>query len=457
MPENVAVRRRVFISYSSQDKAMADGVCGAVEKSGIPCWIAPRDIEAGTDFPSEILRGISETDALVVLLTAHAVASPHVLSEINHAFSEKKRILPVRFSSEPLPDDFAYFLSTPQWFDASDGLAGEVLTDAAQTRLVGAVKDLLAGRSRRGIIRRGNRKVLAGSAAAFVGLAIAAGFYFYPRQAPLVPKVDPKVTPNLTAKNDATVAHPGPVDSNTAQPLPTPPVHKEEAAKLKIRLNPKDGLKYVWVPPGAFTMGCSAADNECRDDEKPAHRVTIPAGFWLGQIEATNAAYRKVMQSKAADTTSDPALPVIALSWPEARAFCAATGGRLPTEAEWEYAARAGAAEPYYGVPGQIAWYVHNSGHAPHRGGLKAPNAFGLYDMLGNASEWVLDRYYNKYDLEADAVGAHIDLPLTGNSSAVARGGYWDSELSGIRVSHRAEMLPDQEGPVSVRCASDRL
>jgi formylglycine-generating enzyme required for sulfatase activity len=86
---------------------------------------------------------------------------------------------------------------------------------------------------------------------------------------------------------------------------------------------------------------------------------------------------------------------------------------------------------------------------------LKAPNAFGLYDMLGNASEWVLDRYYNKYDLEADAVGPHIDLPLTGNSSAAARGGYWDSELSGIRVSRRIEMLPDQEGPVTVRCARD--
>jgi formylglycine-generating enzyme required for sulfatase activity len=235
------------------------------------------------------------------------------------------------------------------------------------------------------------------------------------------------------------------------EPSPRPP-------EIKIAMNPKDGQKYVWIRPGSFTMGCSAADNECKDDEKPAHRVEIPAGFWLGQTEVTNAAYRKAAPAKASKAKSDAAMPIQGLSWPEAKAYCGATGGRLPTEAEWEYAARGGTLEPYYDVPSKIAWYAKNSGGLPHPVGMKEPNQFGLYDMLGNVSEWVLDRYYNKYDVEADAVGPHIDQPLAGNASAVSRGGFWDAGLSSIRVSHRAEQ-PNDEGveTAGLRCANDHL
>jgi formylglycine-generating enzyme required for sulfatase activity len=221
-------------------------------------------------------------------------------------------------------------------------------------------------------------------------------------------------------------------------------------------VNPKDGQKYVWIVPGSFRMGCSASDSECKDNEKPAHRVEIPTGFWLGQTEVTNEAHRRVAPSKASGEKEEPSLPVRGLSWPEAKAYCIATGGRLPTEAEWEYAARGGSSEPYYGVPYRIAWYANNSGGVPHPVGMKEPNAFGLYDVLGNVSEWVLDRYYNKYDLEADATGPHIDQPLSGNSSAIVRGGFWDAELAGIRVSHRAEQLNDQHVETAgVRCAND--
>jgi len=220
-------------------------------------------------------------------------------------------------------------------------------------------------------------------------------------------------------------------------------------------VNPKDGLKYVWVAPGSFSMGCSAGDGECQDDEKPTHRVNISAGFWLGQTEVTNAAYRTVTASKA-EAKENPALPVRDLSWPQAKAYCASTGGRLPTEAEWEYAARGGVAEAFYGVPSKIAWYTANSEEGPHPVGLKEPNAFGLYDMLGNVSEWVLDRYYNKYDVEADAQGTHIDLPLAGNSSAIIRGGFWDSDLARLRVSHRTEQEHDLPVETAgVRCAND--
>jgi formylglycine-generating enzyme required for sulfatase activity len=128
----------------------------------------------------------------------------------------------------------------------------------------------------------------------------------------------------------------------------------------------------------------------------------------------------------------------------------------MTTESEWEYAARAGRPEIYYGVLRDIAWYAANSdGHA-HAVGKKAPNAFGLYDMLGNVAEWVLDRYYNKYDPDAVAVGA-VAQPFASNASAVARGGSWDREAVSLRVSHRVEMPNDEGMPmVGFRCACDR-
>src|SRR4029078_4150276 len=85
-------------------------------------------------------------------------------------------------------------------------------------------------------------------------------------------------------------------------------------SEIKTAVNPKDGQKYVWTPPGSFTMGCSAADNECKDDEKPAHRVRIPAGFWLAQTEVTNAAYRTAAPAKASKAKSDAAMPIQGLS-----------------------------------------------------------------------------------------------------------------------------------------------
>ena len=90
--------------------------------------------------------------------------------------------------------------------------------------------------------------------------------------------------------------------------------------------------------------------------------------------------------------------------------------------------------------------------------GSKQPNAFGLHDMLGNVGEWVLDRYYNKYDVDAPATGSGVEQPLAGNATAVARGGFWGSEAAGLRVSHRTQREPDMADPtIGIRCASDRL
>ena len=397
------MQHSIFISYSSTDKGAADQICAALEQAGYGCWIAPRDIEPGAEYPAAILAGLQGAQLIIVIVSAAAVASPHILTEIGHAFSEKKPIIPFRLSEVSLPPNYDYFLSNSQWLDAHGGCTVENLG-----RLKEAVSQELAHPTARSLLqaagRRGRWALMAGGM-----LLVLAGAAFYARR---------------------------------------------PASQPQTWVNPKDGLTYVRIPPGSFTMGCSAGDAECRADERPSHRVDVPA-FWLGQTEVTGAAYHRVAPSSPF-SANEAKLPAVGLSWMDAKTYCAAVGGRLPTEGEWEYAARGGAAAPYYGVPSKIAWYAANSGDARHEVATLQANAYGLYDMLGNASEWVLDRYYNQYDLEAPAIG-NVEQPLAGNATAVTRGGFWESEAPDIRVSRRAEMEKDDPAPMGgVRCVVER-
>src|SRR5258706_15526474 len=103
------MEHQVFISYSSHDKEIADRVCAALENAGFSCWIAPRDIEEGADFPSAIVQAITAVKSMVVVLTTDAGAAPHVLREIGHAFNSRKRVLPLGLFSSFLPPGFVYF------------------------------------------------------------------------------------------------------------------------------------------------------------------------------------------------------------------------------------------------------------------------------------------------------------------------------------------------------------
>ena len=223
-------------------------------------------------------------------------------------------------------------------------------------------------------------------------------------------------------RNDAFPKKEAPKPDHSPEPAqPTPGV--------QVKVNPKDGLPYVWIPSGTFSMGCSLGDLQCDQDEKPAHSVTISKGFWMGQTEVTQAAFQRLIKRKTADQRAEkwPA----SVDWAAADRYCLAAGLRLPTEAEWEFAARGGKSAGNDGLD-VMAWYLDNSGERIHQVGTKKANAFGLHDMLGNLWEWTADLYAN-YER-----GATAD-PKGPNSGwgKVLRGGSFLQPPQHARASYR--------------------
>jgi formylglycine-generating enzyme required for sulfatase activity len=439
---------QVFISYSSIDAASAQRACAALESAGMLCWIAPRDVAPGTDYPAAIVDAVASATVVVLLLTEHAVASPHILTEVEHAFNDRKLIVPFRCGPCALSKDLDYFLAMAQRLEAQDGC-----TDDNLQRLVAAVQSALRGeRVAEPVLHPAsayNPKVLA--VVLLLLLSVAGAYWKWPR-----------TSQGATVRVGSTKDTPGAVTMPKTDTTSKADLVGEAARsghETKTWRNPKDGQIYVWIAAGTFTMGCSAGDSECADNEKPAHPVDISKGFWLARTETTIAAFQKIApRLKLEAPTGDPSRPAADVTWSEAKAYCAAVGGRLPSEAEWEYAARGGQGGAYYGAVTAIAWYTDNSRGSPHAVAGKRPNAYGLYDMLGNVSEWVLDRYYNKYDPGAPSTGPAIEQPLASNAQTVARGGFWDSEAEGIRVSHRAAYFNDDREPiVGFRCANDHI
>jgi serine/threonine protein kinase len=271
-----------------------------------------------------------------------------------------------------------------------------------------------------------------------------------------------------------------------AQP-PTRPIHNEPRPGT-VRVNRKDGQRYVWIPPGHFRMGCSPGDADCTTSEKPTHNVTISKGFWAGQTEAAVGAFQKFVDATGRKMPPEPRLlaralnpgwagelqPIVNVTWEQARDFCAWDGMRLPSEAEWEWAARGGTTGATYGEPNAIGWYAVNSGREPledspdgndfsssatfsrlntngnalHPVAQKQPNHYGLYDMLGNVWECTAD-WFGRYQS-----GEQLDPqgPPSGTSHVV-RGGAWGRSSKLARVSYRANTGSGFNIFVGFRCA----
>jgi sulfatase modifying factor 1 len=213
-------------------------------------------------------------------------------------------------------------------------------------------------------------------------------------------------------------------------------------------------VEMLLVPPGTFQMGCSTGSIQyaCDPPELPVHQVTLTNAFYMGRYEVTQAQWQAKMGSNPSSFTSAsaqvptaqvPNRPVELVSWNSVQGYLNATGMRLPTEAEWEYACRAGTNTPFYngstddGTVGALAWHSQTSGNQTRPVGGKAANALGLHDMLGNVWEWVEDWY-----------GSYSPTPQTdptGPASAsnrVLRGGAWNNITIFVRSSFRGNDTP---------------
>ncbi len=232
-------------------------------------------------------------------------------------------------------------------------------------------------------------------------------------------------------------------------------------APKTIRTNGHDGLEYAWVPPGSFQMGCVPGDGRCSVSEKPRHEVLQKVGFWMGRTEVTAGAFRRYVQSSAQDMPSSPTFnkgwqyddhPVVSVSWQDASAFCDWIGGELPTEQQWEYAARGGLKGKLYPwgdedpvcAPGSQSGANFNETPRRNTPGTMPvasfmANGFQLYDMAGSVLEWCQESWYSLYLQEP------MRLRNRDNSLRVLRGGSWSHFSWSLRVSSRYRSEPDSQ------------
>ena len=216
--------------------------------------------------------------------------------------------------------------------------------------------------------------------------------------------------------------------------------------ELAIPVNSNVYVELVKVEAGSFNMGATLEMQEPYRNEKPVHRVTLTNNYYIGKYEATQALWQAVMGSNPSQIKGDN-LPVETVDWNDCQGFIsklnAMTGKRfrLPTEAEWEYAARGGKKSRGYqysgsNTLGDVAWYDGNSGFKTHAVGTKQPNELGIYDMAGNVLEWCQDRY-----------GSYSSSPQTnptravGGAGRVNRGGSWYSSARDCRTSFRSTLV----------------
>ena len=184
-----------------------------------------------------------------------------------------------------------------------------------------------------------------------------------------------------------------------------------------------------WIPPGEFIMGSPETEEGRWQDEGPQRKVTFTKGFWMADTPCTQSLWIALMGRNQSRFKNNPTYPVENVSWDEVQEFLMTLGrfapelnARLPTEEEWEYACRAGTAESRYGNLDDIAWYEGNSGYTTHRVGLKKPNPWGLYDMLGNVWEWTNSEVHGQ--------------------ERVFRGGSWDVLARRVRAASRDAFEP---------------
>jgi len=363
----------IFISHASEDWAVARQMCDVLESQGLRCWIAPRDVLPGQDWAEAIVAAIEQSKAMVLIFSQHANDSAAVGVEVEKAFGIGVPVFPFRIREVEPSKKLELFIRRVHWLDALtppieqqiNNLANavrSVLETEGTTERIAPIADSTGDKSHEsGLVKRKTRRAL------FAGLAIV-------------------VVGVCTTALIALSWRPPPSPTR-----PRPP----EPFRNSI------GMSFVLIPAGGFRMGAPADDELARDMELPQHMVKISRTYYLGIHEVTQDQYAEIM-GKTPSYWSEAIVggptnnyPVTNITWSEAVEFCRRLSEReeliyrLPTEAEWEYACRAGSTTRFPNGDdiedlkriAVIAGEDANPKH-PIEVGCLEPNAFGLYDML---------------------------------------------------------------------------
>ena len=517
------VAHDVFISYSTEDKAIADAMCHYLEHHGLRCWMAPRDVRPGEDYAAEIIDAIAASRALVLVFSANANNSKHVKNEVERGVSHGIPVIPFRTQDVQPAKSLELFLGARHWLDA-------------MTRPLAVHFEKLAHHLQiiAGTPAAGNA---AGTAGATVGTAEPAALAtFSPPPAPgrfspalrwlalaLIPVLSicavitwigvsrgRGVLPASQRNEPAKIATPAPA-------VPRAPDVAAVVVAKTLDLPAKEvtssiGMKMLLISAGQFMMGNSHSLEQEVDAFKPyyevklapaiftsaypRHRVRITRPFYLGICHVTRGQFRHFVDATGYKTDAEKSAkgaagyngsilvlstqfnwrntgfaqtdehPVLDVSWNDAMAFCRWLSRkegktyRLPSEAQWEYACRAGTTTRYYSGDdpeslvqvGNVADSRYKTQFAYTKAlrasdgytftapvGQFRPNAFGLFDMHGNAFELCSDWYATEY-----YAAAAVDDPAgpVSGASRVARGGSWLSPPERCTSAYRASFLP---------------
>jgi formylglycine-generating enzyme required for sulfatase activity len=510
----------IFVSYSHLDRKWFDRdhpfnlipwLENALRRDGVTLWYDRSDeagLQPGDRFEQEITEAVGQADVALLLISEAFFSSDFIRTvELPRILARAERgemvVIPVLL--EPCDWQSFDFVAARQMLPG----APTPLIDYTETerQWAHARDEILSGIRRR--IRSVPPTVVAPSrvprplvalprwawVALFLALAVlAARARIWPLVRPTVKPTPTQIaqgqqTPTATAVRATRppAATPAPAPSRTQALASTATLVPSAVAGTPVQavatkvLEPS-GITLVYVPAGEFLMGSADTDTAAGSDEKPQHTVYLD-GYWIGQTEVTNAQFGKFMdaggysrpeywtdegwQWKESATITQPLYwtnpqwnkaddPVVGVSWYEAAAYAQWAGARLPTEAEWEYAARGGPLSRGYVYAGgnnvdTVAWYGGNSEDRTHGVGGKAANELGLYDMSGNVWECCEDWYGENY--YAQSPRENPRGPLSG-LSRVLRGGSWFAPLDSARCAFRGWSDPvDRGGALGFRVA----
>jgi formylglycine-generating enzyme required for sulfatase activity len=483
----------VFISYSSKDKVIADAVCAKLENNQIRCWIAPRDILPGMEYGQALVEAIKKSRLVVLVLSSNSNVSSQVMREIERAVSNEIPIIPLRIDNVLPSDSMEFYLSSVHWLDAItppiekhlDKLKDTVVrTLGGKVSFEQEVGNLAQGRAEmertnaettrdasplpsagpaaekspldtvevaRPVSKRarlGRRlKLLPTLLIVLVGLVAVLAFAIWG-----LPRLGVRLAHSPTPATTYTF-------TTTQTLLPT-------LLLGSTWTRPADGMTMVYVPEGTFIMGSTDANKLAVSNEKPQHNVYL-AAYWIDKTDVTNHMYALCVKAGACNAHlvnssykfssyyGNPKYdnyPVIYVNWDDAQSYCHWAKMYLPTEAEWEKAARGtdGRSYPWgndtptcslanFGGPGGCVGDTSAVGAYA----LSKTSPYGALDMAGNVWEWVNDWYSDSYSGQSSTAGTY----------RVLRGGSWNDDGSGLRSAFRYRHDPESSSSeIGFRC-----